>query len=98
MFERFTTQARGVAIGATNQARQLHHDYIGTEHLLLALLQPDSGKPYALLSDAGLDAAGIRARVEQLLERSPEHGSVQDSALDADDAAALEAIGIDLQA
>jgi ATP-dependent Clp protease ATP-binding subunit ClpA len=94
MFERFTHEARNVVIGAQHQARQLHHNYIGTEHLLLALLQPDSGKSYAVLSDAGLDAVGVRACVEQWLERSAEHGS----ALDADDAAALEAIGIDLDA
>ena len=52
MFERFTNQARGVVIGAQHEARDLHHNYIGTEHLLLALLRPDSGPPYAVLADA----------------------------------------------
>ena len=38
MFERFTTQAREVVMGAQHEARQLGHRQVGTEHLLLALV------------------------------------------------------------
>ena len=39
MFERFTEPARQVVAGAQEEARRLHHHHIGTEHLLLALLE-----------------------------------------------------------
>ena len=91
MFERFTDQSRGVVVGAQEQARRLRHPYIGTEHLLLALLEPSSGAPAALLRDAGLDAATARAAVER-------HLAVPRPAFTAEDAEALRTIGIDLQA
>jgi ATP-dependent Clp protease ATP-binding subunit ClpC len=43
MFERFTNRARHVVVLAQEEARRLHHNYIGTEHILLGLLaEPDS--------------------------------------------------------
>ncbi len=95
MFERFTTAAREVVIGAQHEARRMGHSHVGTEHLLLALLQPDSGSPYELLTHAGLDAAEARASVERLVAAGDE---ARASTLGEDDAAALEAIGIDLAA
>ena len=41
MFERFTTGAREVVVGAQTEARALGHGWIGTEHLLLAV----AGRP-----------------------------------------------------
>lgn len=38
MFERFTTDAREVVVGAQEQARELRPDRVGTEHLLLSPL------------------------------------------------------------
>ena len=43
MFEKFTVKARQVVVAAQEEARLLKHDYIGTEHILLGLLDsPDS--------------------------------------------------------
>ena len=43
MFERFTTGARELVVGAQGEARELGHTWIGTEHLLLsALTDPDA--------------------------------------------------------
>ena len=42
MFERFTTEARQTVVGAQTEARRLRHRWIGTEHLLLALLAQDT--------------------------------------------------------
>jgi ATP-dependent Clp protease ATP-binding subunit ClpA len=42
MFERFSGQARHVVVSAQEEARELDHNYIGTEHLLLGLLTSDS--------------------------------------------------------
>src|SRR5581483_9921090 len=38
MFERFSDQARRVVVLSAEQARDLSHDYIGTEHMLLGLI------------------------------------------------------------
>jgi ATP-dependent Clp protease ATP-binding subunit ClpA len=91
MFERFTTQARDAVISAQREARELGHRHIGTEHLLLALLDPRSGAAAAVLRETGVNHDGVRADIERLLS-GPRDG------LDEKDAAALEAIGIDLDA
>jgi ATP-dependent Clp protease ATP-binding subunit ClpA len=91
MFERFTVQARGVVINAQAAAKQLRHSSIGTEHLLLALLDSGSAATRALLHDAGLTRELVIADIDRLL-RTP--GDV----LGEDDAAALQEIGIDLDA
>jgi ATP-dependent Clp protease ATP-binding subunit ClpA len=89
MFERFTTQAREVVIGAQQEARDLGHRYIGTEHLLLALLVPHRGGAAAILAAAGLDHERARTALGRLIG---EHR------LGDSDAAALRSIGIDLEA
>ncbi len=91
MFERFTTQARDVVVQTQREARQMKHRRIGTEHLLLALLDPHAGVAYSVLHGVGLNAARVRGDIERLVEESS--GLLGDT-----DAAALEAIGIDLGA
>jgi ATP-dependent Clp protease ATP-binding subunit ClpA len=91
MFERFTESARNVVTGAQDEARQLGAGFIGTEHLLLALLNPASGRPEEILREAGLDRDGVVAKVAQLCD--------QDSAvMGPADVEALRTIGIDLDA
>ena len=91
MFERFTAQAREVVVRAQQESRQLRHAYVGTEHLLLALLSPEAGVSSQVLRAAGVDAAHVRTEIER-------HVGAPASALSDDDAAALRAIGIDLHA
>ena len=66
MFERFTNRARRAVVLAQEEARGLNHNYIGTEHVLLGLLEP-GGIAAQALSRFGVTAAGtrdeIRARV-----------------------------------
>lgn len=57
MFERFTDRSRRVVVLAQEQARLLNHNYIGTEHLLLALFEPETD---AAGVDVGV-AAGVLA-------------------------------------
>jgi ATP-dependent Clp protease ATP-binding subunit ClpA len=62
MFERFTDQARRVVVLAQEEARQLGHNYIGTEHLLLALMhQPGSVAGQALAAAGATHVAGQAA-------------------------------------
>src|SRR5262247_1129945 len=74
MFERFTERARRVVVFAQEEARDLNHDYIGTEHLLLGLMRDtDSVAARALRGlDIGQDAA--REQVIEIIgrgQRSP---------------------------
>ena len=89
MFERFTVPARNVVLRAKVEAGELRHPYIGTEHLLLALLNEDAGIAYAVLRDAGVDHDRVRADVQRLVD-APR------PILGEEDAAALRTIGIDL--
>lgn len=89
MFERFSAQARSAVIGAQQEARQLGHPHVGTEHLLLALLAQDRGLAGAVLRGAGLDSAPVREDVVRLRATPPQ-------ILSAEDAAVLREIGIDL--
>ncbi|MGW3118296.1 Clp protease N-terminal domain-containing protein [Streptomyces sp. NPDC001107] len=52
-FERFTGKARQVVVAAQEQARLLKHDYIGTEHLLLGLLEVPDGMAAKVLHQLG---------------------------------------------
>jgi ATP-dependent Clp protease ATP-binding subunit ClpA len=90
MFERFTDQARAVVVQSQEESRRLRHRYIGTEHLLLALLDPSAGGTAALLAEAGLTAPAVRDDVRRLAtsDRPP---------LTTEDAEALASIGIDLE-
>lgn len=85
MFERFTPAARGVVVGAQEEARALEHRHIGSEHLLLALLQgPEGEQARAILEEFGITYHLARSSLERM-------GGSAD--LDAD---ALGSLGVDL--
>jgi Clp amino terminal domain, pathogenicity island component len=70
MFERFTANARRAVVTAQEEARGLNHNYIGTEHILLALLRhPDplpneeSAIAPAVLEEFGMSREGVREEV-----------------------------------
>jgi ATP-dependent Clp protease ATP-binding subunit ClpC len=63
MFERFTDQARSVVVMAQEEARLLSHNYIGTEHLLLALLGQRDGVAADVLADQGVSLERTRQAV-----------------------------------
>jgi len=60
MFERFTDQARSTVVISQEEAQKLGHEYIGTEHLLLALSLNLDGTAGIALSAAGVDGTVIR--------------------------------------
>ena len=53
MFRRFSPRAREVVISAQQEARALHHNYIGTEHILLGLLRDRDGMAAGLCTGWG---------------------------------------------
>lgn len=67
MFERFTEQARQVVVLAQDEARQLRHPQIGTEHILLALLRDEhKGIAAQLLQSFDLSVEGVRVRLREI--------------------------------
>ncbi len=63
MFERFTERARQVVVLAQDEARALRHNYIGTEHLLLGLLEEEQGLAARVLASLGIAADDVRAEI-----------------------------------
>ncbi len=67
MFEKFTERGRKVIIYAKEEAENRQNDYLGTEHLLLAVLKEDDGLPIAILKRIGITPEEIRLEVERNL-------------------------------
>jgi ATP-dependent Clp protease ATP-binding subunit ClpA len=67
MFERFTDRARRVVVLAQEEARQLQHNYIGTEHILLALLGEGDGVAFRVLDRLGMSIDGTREEVKVMV-------------------------------
>ncbi len=69
MFERFSQRARQAVALAQEEARDLGHDYIGTEHVLLGLVREDDGIAAIVLRDLGITATQVRTQVEEIVGR-----------------------------
>jgi ATP-dependent Clp protease ATP-binding subunit ClpA len=84
MFERFTESARAVVVGAQEEARGLGDDFIGCEHLLIAVAAAPDGAARTALHSTGVTPESLRSAVAEVARMGP-------------DAAALATIGIDLE-
>ena len=69
MFERFTDRARRVIVLAQQEARDLNHNYIGTEHILLGLIQEGEGVAAKALESMGINLDDVRREVEEIIGR-----------------------------
>ena len=67
MFERFTNRARHTVVLAQEEARQLHHNYIGTEHILLGLLGEPEGYAGRVLTSFGITRDDARKEVRAMV-------------------------------
>jgi len=63
----FTPRAKKVLELSFREALQLHHDYLGTEHLLLGLIGEGEGVAAQVLMQLGADLSRVRQRVIELL-------------------------------
>ena len=68
----FTPRAKRVLELALEEARQLGHSYIGTEHLLLGLLREGEGVAARVLENLGADGAKVRSQVIRMVGESQE--------------------------
>ncbi len=78
MFQRFSDRARRVVVLAQEEARMLNHNYIGTEHLLLGLIQEGEGVAAKALESMGISLEAVREQVEEIIGRgsSPPTGHI----------------------
>jgi ATP-dependent Clp protease ATP-binding subunit ClpC len=53
---------------AEREARRVNHEYVGTEHVLLALLRDKAGVAARICKNVGVDPNDIRAKVEAILD------------------------------
>ncbi len=67
MFERFTDRARRVLVLAQEEARQLNHSFIGTEHVLLGLVHEGDGVAAQALGSLGITLESARAKVTEII-------------------------------
>jgi ATP-dependent Clp protease ATP-binding subunit ClpC len=69
MFERFTDRARRVVVFAQDEARGLNHNWIGTEHLLLAVIREGHGVGAKALESMQISLDAARQQVESMIGR-----------------------------
>ncbi len=67
MFEKFTERGRKIIIYAKEEAEKRNNDYLGTEHLLLALLREEESVPVTILKKMGLSMDEVRYEIERNL-------------------------------
>ncbi len=86
----FTPRAKRVLELSLEEARQLGHNYIGTEHLLLGLIREGEGVAARVLENLGVDLTKVRTQVVRMLGETAEvttgsgssKGSAKTSTLD----------------
>ncbi|MFF1443131.1 Clp protease N-terminal domain-containing protein [Streptomyces sp. NPDC058295] len=67
-FERFTVEARKVVVTAQEEARLLNHHYIGTEHILLGLLDAPDSMAAKVLHQLGYDKEAARVDIAAVVK------------------------------
>ncbi|AAQ00152.1 MULTISPECIES: ATP-dependent Clp protease ATP-binding subunit [Prochlorococcus] len=86
----FTPRAKRVLELSLEEARQLGHNYIGTEHLLLGLIREGEGVAARVLENLGVDLTKVRTQVIRMLGETAEvsagggsgKGSIKTATLD----------------
>ena len=71
----FTPRAKRVLELSLEEARQLGHNYIGTEHLLLGLIREGEGVAARVLENLGIDLTKVRTQVIRMLGETAEVGA-----------------------
>jgi len=68
MFEKLSPRMDAVIKLAQRIAREYDQDYVGTEHLLLAILREGTGLAVSILADLGADLPKVKATVDRLIK------------------------------
>lgn len=73
----FTERARRVMNNAAQEARNLNHDYIGTEHILLGLIREKDSVAAKVLEGLGISLEKVRQEVERIIGKGREEVSTE---------------------
>ena len=73
----FTPRAKRVLELSLEEARQLGHNYIGTEHLLLGLIREGEGVAARVLENLGIDLSKVRSQTIRTIGENNESFAVQ---------------------
>jgi ATP-dependent Clp protease ATP-binding subunit ClpC len=65
----FTDRVRKVLQMAREEAARLHHEYVGTEHILLGLIREGEGVAAAVLTNLGVDLEDIQLKIEETVKK-----------------------------
>jgi ATP-dependent Clp protease ATP-binding subunit ClpC len=76
-FMRFTPRARQAIAGAQAAARRYHHDHVGTEHLLLGVLDEGTNLAVKVLSALDVEPEDVRAELAASLDPASEGAGEQ---------------------
>ena len=68
MFERYSEHARAVIERARQEAQKLRHDHIGTEHLLLGLIEVKEGFAAKVLAHQNVDLVHAKKQVNSMVK------------------------------
>ncbi|MHC4990292.1 MAG: Clp protease N-terminal domain-containing protein [Planctomycetota bacterium] len=71
MFERLSDRASRIMALANGQARRYGHEHLGTEHLLLALVEEGSGVAVRVMTSLGVESDRVVQEIERRLEPGP---------------------------
>jgi len=76
-FEKFSERARRVLTLAQEEAQNLNHSYIGTEHILLGLVREEEGVAAKIMVNLGAALNKVRASVEFVIGRGEKSGTTE---------------------
>lgn len=71
----FTQRVRGALIKAREEAHRRHHEYVGTEHLLLGLLEEDDTLVMDVLENLGVNHYELQTAVERVVQNGQPSGT-----------------------
>jgi len=92
----FTPRAKKVLELASQEASQLKHNYIGTEHILLGLIKEGSGMAIRILADLGVNPENVYSEVMKVLMESETQGLTSELGKRPTKTPALDEFGRDL--
>ncbi len=75
--DRFNEDARQVFTVSQQEARRLSHRYLGTEHILLGIVGRPESIAAQVLTQMGLDLAGVRAEVEAIIGKGEQSDTLE---------------------
>ena len=67
MFKKYTEKAKRAIMIAQEEAINLNHDYIGTEHILIGLLKEEEGVAYQVLKELGVDVEKVVEEIDRIV-------------------------------